>query len=27
VKDTKYRINVMGGFVMLGGYRRESYGR
>jgi len=25
VKDTKYRINVMGGFVVLGGYRRESY--
>jgi len=27
VKDTKYRINVMGTFSVLGGYRRESYYR
>ena len=27
VKDTKYNINVMGGFVVLGGYRREAYYR
>jgi hypothetical protein len=27
VKDVKYNLNVMGGFVVLGGYRRESYYR
>lgn len=27
VKDTKYNLNVMGGFGLLGGYRREVYYR
>jgi hypothetical protein len=27
VKDVKYNINIMGGFVVLGGYRREAYYR